>query len=165
MGGKTVVDTSDISRAIERSNQLALANNQKFMEMMKESSESHKKEMELLYKKIKDYRDESMKIMDGIRKDQKEKIEKYKEEKKEKKRKKELKQTQANNQLINETQLSKDSILNEYQEEFDKMKNIYCVKEIDNMDISNDIEDLFYKLYESENIKDIFLKELLEILD
>ena len=45
------------------------------------------------------------------------------------------------------------------------MKNIYCVKEIDNMDISNDIEDLFYKLYESENIKDIFLKELLEILD
>ena len=42
------------------------------------------------------------------------------------------------------------------------MKNIYCVKEIDNMDISNDIEDLFYKLYESENIKDIFLKELLK---
>ena len=165
MGGKTVVDTSDISRAIERSNQLALANNQKFIEMMKESSESHKKEMELLYKQIKDSRDESMKIMDGIRKDQKEKIEKYEEEKKEKKRKKELKQAQANNQLINETQLSKDSILNEYQEEFDKMKNIYCVKEIDNMDISNDIEDLFYKLYESENIKDIFLKELLEILD
>ena len=71
MGGKTVIDTSDISRAIERSNQLALANNQKFMEMMKESSESHKKEMELLYKQIKDSRDESMKIMDGIRKDQK----------------------------------------------------------------------------------------------
>ena len=85
--------------------------------------------------------------------------------KRKKKRKKELKQTQANNQLINETQLSKDSILNEYQEEFDKMKNIYCFEEIDNMDISNDIEDLFYKLYESENIKDIFLKELLEILD
>ena len=162
MGGKTVIDTSDISRAIERSNQLALANNQKFMEMMKESSESHKKEMELLYKQIKDSRDESMKIMDGIRKDQKEKIEKYEEEKKEKKKKKELKQEQANKQLIDETKLSKDSILNEYQEEFDRMKNIYCVKEIDNMDISNYIEDLFYKLYESENIKDIFLKELLK---
>ena len=53
MGGKTVIDTSEISKAIERSNQLAAANNQKMMEMMKESSEFHKKEMDLLYKQLK----------------------------------------------------------------------------------------------------------------
>ena len=71
MGGKTVIDTSDIARAIERSNQLAMANNQKMMELMKESSESHKKEMELLYKQINESKEQSMKIMEGIRKDQK----------------------------------------------------------------------------------------------
>ena len=52
MGGKTVIDTSEISKAIERSNQLAAANNQKMMEMMKESSDFHKKEMDLLYKQL-----------------------------------------------------------------------------------------------------------------
>ena len=162
MGGKTVIDTSDIARAIERSNQLAMANNQKMMELMKESSESHKKEMELLYKQINESKEQSMKIMEGIRKDQKEKITKYEEEKKEKKKLKELKQKQANNQLISETNLSKAFILKECEEEFDKIKDIYCIEEINNMNISNEIEELFYQLYESENIKDIFLKELLK---
>ena len=162
MGGKTVIDTSDIARAIERSNQLAMANNQKMMELMKESSESHKKEMELLYKQINESKEQSMKIMEGLRKDQKEKITKYEEEKKEKKKLKELKQKQANNQLISETNLSKAFILKECEEEFDKIKDIYCIEEINNMNISNEIEELFYQLYESENIKDIFLKELLK---
>ena len=117
-------------------------------EMMKESNESHQKEMKSLYEKINESRQESIKIMEGIRKAQKERIEKYEEEKKENERKKELKQIEANNQLINETNLSKDSILKEYEEEFDKMKNIYCFEEIDNMDISNDIEDLFYNNFD-----------------
>ena len=60
MGGKTVIDTSEISKAIERSNQLAAANNQKMMEMMKESSDFHKKEMDLLYKQLNESREESL---------------------------------------------------------------------------------------------------------
>ena len=76
MGGKTVIDTSEISKAIERSNQLAAANNQKMMEMMKESSEFHKKEMDLLYKQLNESREESLKIMEGIKQEQKVKIEK-----------------------------------------------------------------------------------------
>ena len=42
------------------------------------------------------------------------------------------------------------------------MKNIYCIEEINKLNITNEIEDLFYKLYESENIKDIFLKEIIK---
>ena len=161
MGGKTVIDTSEISKAIERSNQLAAANNQKMMEMMKESSEFHKKEMDLLYKQLNESREESLKIMEGIKQEQKEKIEKYEEEKKEKKKKKEMKEKQANNQLIKETNLSKAFILKECEEEFDKMKNIYCIKDLDNINISDEIEDLFYSLYDNEKIKDIFLEEII----
>ena len=162
MGGKTVIDTSDLAKAIERSNQLSIAFNQKMTEMMKESNELHQKEMKSLYEKINESRQESLKIMEGIRKDQKERIEKYEEEKKENERKKELRKIEANNQLINETNLSKESILNEYEEEFDRMKNIYCIEEINKLNITNEIEDLFYKLYQSENIKDIFLKEIIK---
>lgn len=118
--------------------------------------------MKSLYEKINESRQESLKIMEGIRKDQKERIEKYEEEKKENERKKELRKIEANNQLINETNLSKESILNEYEEEFDIMKNIYCIEEINKLNITNEIEDLFYKLYQSENIKDIFLKEIIK---
>ena len=162
MGGKTVIDTSDLAKAIERSNQLSIAFNQKMTEMMKESNELHQKEMKSLYEKINESRQESLKIMEGIRKDQKERIEKYEEEKKENERKRELRKIEANNQLINETNLSKESILNEYEEEFDRMKNIYCIEEINKLNITNEIEDLFYKLYQSENIKDIFLKEIIK---
>ena len=80
MGGKTVIDTSDLAKAIERSNQLSIAFNQKMTEMMKESNELHQKEMKSLYEKINESRQESLKIMEGIRKDQKERIEKYEEE-------------------------------------------------------------------------------------
>ena len=38
MGGKTVIDTSDLAKAIERSNQLSIALNQKITEIMKESN-------------------------------------------------------------------------------------------------------------------------------
>ena len=92
----------------------------------------------------------------------KKRVEKYDEEKKENERKRELRKIEANNQLINETNLSKESILKEYEEEFDRMKNIYCIEEINKLNITNEIEDLFYKLYESENIKDIFLKEIIK---
>ena len=51
--------------------------------------------------------------------------------------------------------------MNQWEEEFNKTKDIYCVIDINNMDISDEIEDLFYKLYKNEKIKDIYLKEIL----
>ena len=42
------------------------------------------------------------------------------------------------------------------------MKEIYCLKEIENIKINDDIEELFIELFESENIKQIFLKRIIE---
>jgi len=161
MGGDISLDTKDIAEAISRSNELAAENNRKFMELMKESNESHQKQMNLLNQQINESREESKRIMEGIKKEQKEKIEKYELEKKEKKKKRELKEKKANEQLLNETNISKNYALNQWEEEFNKTKDIYCVIDINNMDISDEIEDLFYKLYKNEKIKDIYLKEIL----
>ena len=161
MGGDITIDTKDLAEAIARSNELAAENNKKFMELMKESSESHQKQMDLLNKQINESREESMKIMAGIKKEQKEKIEKYELEKKEKKKKRELKEKKANEQLLNETNISKNYALKQWEEEFNKIKDIYCANDINSMNISDEIEDLFYILYKNENIKDIYLKEIL----
>ena len=161
MGTDITIDTKDLAEAINRQNQLAAENNKKMMELMKESNEEHLKQMEKLHKQINESRDESMKIMKGIQKETKEKIEKYENEKKEKKKKKEEKEKQANNQLITETNLSKSFIMKECEEEFDRIKDIFCIKDIDNMNISDEIEDLFFNLYKNEKIKDILLKEIL----
>ena len=42
------------------------------------------------------------------------------------------------------------------------MKNIYCLNEIENIKILEDIEELFFELFENENIKQIYLKNILE---
>ena len=161
MGTDINIDTKDLAEAINRSNQLAAENNKKMMELMKESNEKHLKQMEVLHKQINESRDESMKIMKGIQKETKEKIEKYENEKREKKKKKEEKEKQANNQLITETNLSKSFIMKECVEEFDRIKDIFCIKDMDNINISDEIEDLFFNLYKNEKIKDILLKEIL----
>jgi len=36
------------------------------------------------------------------------------------------------------------------------MKDIYCLKEIKQINISDDIEELFIELFKTENIKNIF---------
>ena len=73
-----------------------------------------------------------------------------------------MKQQQANKQLVEEINYSKDFILKECEKDFDDMKDIYCMKEIENIKISYDIEQLFLELFESENIGQIFLKNMLE---
>ena len=161
MGGDITIDTKDIAQAIARSNELAAENNKRFMQLMKESSESHQKQMDLVNKQINESREESMRIMEGIKKEQKEKIEKYELEKREKKKKREMKEKKANEQLLNETNISKNYALKQWEEEFNKIKDIYCANDINSMNISDEIEDLFYTLYKNENIKDIYLQEIL----
>ena len=161
MGGDITIDTKDIAQAIARSNELAAENNKRFMQLMKESSESHQKQMDLVNKQINESREESMRIMEGIKKEQKEKIEKYELEKREKKKKREMKEKKANEQLLNETNISKNYALKQWEEEFNKIKDIYCANDINSMNISDEIEDLFYTLYKNENIKDIYLQRIL----
>ena len=162
MGSDVSIDTAPIAEAISRSNQLMAENNEKMMNLMKESRESHLKQMELLNKQINDSKEESLRIMEGIKKEQKEKIEKYEKEKLEKKKKKELKEKEANSQLIKETTISKNFILKECEEEFTNLKDIYCAKDINSLNITDELEDLFYNLYKEEKINDILIKEILE---
>ena len=75
--GTTKIDTRPIAEAMERSNRLAAENQKQFMQLMQENGESHKKQMDLLNRQISASREESMRIMEGIKKEQKEKIEKY----------------------------------------------------------------------------------------
>ena len=120
------------------------------------------KQMELLHKQINDSKEENLKIMESIKKEQKEKIEKYENEKIEKKKKKEMKTKEANNQLIKETNISKNFVLKECEEEFNNIKDIYCDKDINNLNITEELEDLFYNLYKEEKLKDMLLKKILE---
>ena len=156
----TKIDMTPVANAIEASNRAAIESQKLFREQMNKSDEEHKKTMEMLYRTIENSKNESMKIMDNIRKEQKEKIEKYEKEEKEKKLRKEQKKIEANKQLINETNFSKESILSELEQEFDENKDAYCLKEINEMKITDEIDDLFYKLFETEKLKDIFLQEI-----
>ena len=160
--GTTEIDTAPIAEAISRSNALMAESNQKMMNLMKESRDSHLKQMELLHKQINDSKTENLRIMEGIKKEQKEKIEKYENEKIEKKKKKELKTKEANNQLMKETTISKNFMLKECEEEFKNIKDIYCIKDINNLNITDELEDLFYNLYKEEKLKDMLLKTILE---
>ena len=71
-----------------------------------------------------------------------------------------MKEKKANEQLLNETNISKNYALKQWEEEFNKIKDIYCANDINSMNISEEIEDLFYILYKNENIKNIYLKEI-----
>ena len=67
-----------------------------------------------------------------------------------------MKEKKANEQLLNETKITKNYALKQWEEEFNKIKDIYCVNDINSMNISDEIEDLFYTLCKNENIKDIY---------
>lgn len=61
--------------------------------------------------------------------------------------------------------MSKNLVLNECEEVFYKIQDIYCLEDIKNISISDDLEELFYNLYKNENIKDIYLKEILNSIN
>ena len=134
----------------------------KLMEEMERNEKSHKENMRILQEHIRNTNEENKKLINELKQESRKKEEEYENKQKEKKLKKEMKQQQANKQLVEEINYSKDFILKECEKDFDDMKDIYCMKEIENIKISYDIEQLFLELFESENIGQIFLKNMLE---
>lgn len=138
------------------------ANQNQFMALMEENERNHKEAMQLLTEEINAIKDRNQKIIDSLREEIKKKDEEYQNKKREKKAKKELKQKKANDQLIKDINSSRASILQEIENDFDNSKDLYCTKEIEKLKLSNEIEDLFITLFQSENISQIFLKIILE---
>ena len=152
-------DNSALIRALIASNE---ANHRKFLALMEQSEKSHKEYMKILSDEIQHTKEQNQKILSELKEDLKKKDEEYENKKKLKKEKKELKQKQANQQLIEEINFTKDLILKDCESEFDNMKNIYCMKEIEKIRINEDLEELYLGLFESENIGQLFLKNILE---
>ena len=152
-------DNSALIRALIASNE---ANHRKFLALMEQSEKSHKEYMKILSDEIQHTKEQNQKILSELKEDLKKKDEEYENKKKLKKEKKELKQKQANQQLIEEINFTKDLILKDCESEFDNMKNIYCMKEIEKIRINEDLEELYLRLFESENIGQLFLKNILE---
>lgn len=152
-------DNSAVIRALIASNE---ENHRRFLAMMEQSEKSHKEVMKILSDEIKNTKEQSQKILDELREDLRKKDEEYENIKKAKKQKKELLQKQANEQLVKDINTSKAIVLKECENDFDCMKDIYCLKEIENIKINDDIEELFIELFESENIKKIFIKIIIE---
>ena len=152
-------DNSALIRALIASNE---ANHRKFLALMEQSEKSHKEYMKILSDEIQHTKEQNQKILSELKEDLKKKDEEYENKKKLKKEKKELKQKKANQQLIEEINFTKDLILKDCESEFDNMKNIYCMKEIEKIRINEDLEELYLGLFESENIGQLFLKNILE---
>ena len=152
-------DNSALIRALIASNE---ANHRKFLALMEQSEKSHKEYMKILSDEIQHTKEQNQKILSELKEDLKKKDEEYENKKKLKKEKKELKQKQANQQLIEEINFTKDLILKDCESEFDNMKNIYCMKEIEKIRINEDLEELYLGFFESENIGQLFLKNILE---
>ena len=152
-------DNSALIRALIASNE---ENHRKFLALMEQSEKSHKEYMKILSDEIQHTKEQNQKILNELKEDLKKKDEEYENKKKLKKEKKELKQKQANQQLIEEINFTKDLILKDCESEFDGMKNIYCMKEIEKIRINEDLEELYLGLFESENIGRLFLKNILE---
>jgi len=152
-------DNSALIRALIASNE---ENHRKFLALMEQSEKSHKEYMKILSDEIQHTKEQNQKILNELKEDLKKKDEEYENKKKLKKEKKELKQKQANQQLIEEINFTKDLILKDCESEFDNMKNIYCMKEIEKIRVNEDLEELYLGLFESENIGQLFLKNILE---
>ena len=152
-------DNSALIRALIASNE---ENHRKFLALMEQSEKSHKEYMKLLSDEIQHTKEQNQKILNELKEDLKKQDEEYENKKKLKKEKKELKQKQANQQLIEEINFTKDLILKDCESEFDNLKNIYCMKEIEKIRINEDLEELYLGLFESENIGQLFLKNILE---
>ena len=107
-------------------------------------------------------KEENQKIIHELRNEIKKKEEEYEKIKKQKEEKKEQKRKEVNELLINNINESKSLILKECENEFDNLRDSYCFKEIKNIsNLAEDIEELFRELFESENIKKIFLNIIL----
>ena len=158
-GGRRRSDFSGVIKALRESD---AASQRRFLALMEQNRKSHEEYMKILNEEMIKSKEENDKIIKELRDDIKKKEEEYKNKKREKKEKKEIKQKQANEKLINDINITKDSQLKEYENDFDDMKELYCLKEIENIKISDDIEELFIELFQTENIKQIFLNIILE---
>ena len=152
-------DNSEEIRQIQARHAEVMKN---LMAELEKNEKSHKENMRRLEEHIRNTNEENKKLISELKEESKKKEEEYQNKQKEKKLKKEMKQKQANKQLIEEIKDSKDFILKECEKDFDDMKDIYCMNEIENIKISDDIEELFLELFESENIGQLFLKNMLE---
>lgn len=129
------------------------------MARMEKNEREFSEKMRLITNEISNIKEQNHKIMDEYKKQKEE----YQKKELERKTKKELKQNQANEQLINDIKSSRVSILQEIENEFDELKDIYCVTEIEKkIKISDEIEELFLNLFQSENISELFLNLILE---
>ena len=158
-GGRRRSDFSGVIKALRESD---AASQRRFLALMEQNRKSHEEYMKILNEEMIKSKEENDKIIKELRDDIKKKEEEYKNKKREKKEKKEIKQKQANEKLINDINITKDSQLKEYENDFDDMKELYCLKEIEKIKISDDIEELFIELFQTENIKQIFLNIILE---
>ena len=158
-GGRRRSDFSGVIKALRESD---AASQRRFLALMEQNRKSHEEYMKILNEEMIKSKEENDKIIKELRDDIKKKEEEYKNKKREKKEKKEIKQKQANEKLINDINITKDSQLKEYENDFDDMKELYCLKEIENIKISDDIEELFIELFQTENIKQIILNIILE---
>ena len=152
-------DFSGVIRALRESDR---ASQNRFLAIMEQNRKSHEEYMKKLNEELKIIQEENDRIKTEYRDEIKKKEEEYEKKQKEKKEKKELKRKQANEQLIKDINISKESILKEYENNFDDMKDIYCLKEIEQIKISDDIEELFIELFQTEKIEKIFLNIILE---
>ena len=140
-GNVTIVnDNSALIRQLIASNE---ENHKRFMALMEESEKSHKEYMKILSDEIQHTKEQNQKVINELKEDFRRKDEEYENKKRQKK---ELRQKEVNKQLLNEINDSKAFILKDCENEFDKMKDIYCLKEINNIKISEDIEELFLKM-------------------
>lgn len=143
-------------REIEEQNQ------RRFNIIYEQNRKSHEEYMKFLNDKFLKSKEESDKEIKELREVMKKRKEEYENKEREKKEKKELKKRQANQQLINDINNVKNTLFEECENDFDDMKDIYCLKEIEQVRISDDIEELFIELFQTENIKKIFLNLILE---
>ena len=150
------------SGVIEALRESDRASQRRFSIMMEQLKKSHEEYMNKLNEELKNIQEENDRIKKEYRDEIKKKEEEYKNKEREKKEKKELKMNQANEKLIKDINVSKDLLLKECENEFDDMKDIYCLQDIEKISISDDIEELFIDLFQTENIKQIFLKLILE---
>ena len=153
---------SDFSGIINALRESDRASQNRFLAIMEQNRKSHEEYMKKLNEELKIIQEENDRIKTEYRDEIKKKEEEYEKKQKEKKEKKELKRKQANEQLIKDINISKESILKEYENNFDDMKDIYCLKEIEQIKISDDIEELFIELFQTEKIEKIFLNIILE---
>ena len=152
-------DNSAAIRALIQTNE---ANHKRFLDLLERMEKSHKERMKILSEEINYTKEQNQKIIQEFKDSFKKKEEEYENKNREKKEKKILRQKQANEQLINDINLSQSLIIKECENDFDNLNYNYCLKEIENIKISDDIEELFINLFESEKSKKLFLEKILE---